>query len=120
MRDPDATFATLSALLRRHVDGLFVKVDAPDNLYIETADARTGVKPAFFGAVQRKKAYVSVHLMPVYDDPALLDGISDALRRRMQGKSCFNFKAVDPDVLAELDGLIARCAAIARTSDARR
>jgi hypothetical protein len=28
-----------------------------------------------------------------------------ALRRRMQGKSCFNFKRPDPDLMAELEAL---------------
>ncbi len=119
MRDLDAGFATLSALLRRHVDGMFVKVDDVNSLYVETAPPLPGIKPAFFGAVQLKKSYVSVHLMPVYEHPALLDGISDALRRRMQGKSCFNFKTIEPKLLTELDGLVARCAEFARSSAGR-
>ncbi len=55
----------------------------------------------FFGAAVIKKNYVSFHLMPVYVHPDLLEGISDGLRKRMQGKSCFNFKALDEDTLAE-------------------
>ena len=35
-------------------------------------------------------------------NPALLDSISDELRQRMQGKSCFNFKAPEPALLKEL------------------
>lgn len=40
--------------------------------------------------------------MPVYVNPRLLDGISPALRRRMQGKSCFNFRHTDNELFAEL------------------
>jgi hypothetical protein len=45
---------------------------------------------------------VSYHLMPVYVFPDLLNGISDALKKRMQGKSCFNFKKEEPDLFKEL------------------
>ena len=38
----------------------------------------------------------------VHHNPDLLAGLSDALKRRMQGKSCFNFKAVDKDLFQEL------------------
>ena len=43
--------------------------------------------------------------MPVYVEPSLLDGISPGLRRRMQGKSCFNFAKVDEALFAELEDL---------------
>jgi hypothetical protein len=52
-----------------------------------------------------KKRYVSYHLMPVYVNPALLDGLSPALKARMQGKSCFNFTKVDPALFEELAAL---------------
>ncbi len=60
----------------------------------------------FFGSVEIKKNYVSAHVFPVYLYPDLLDGISDALRKRMQGKSCFNFSDLDPSLIAQLDSLI--------------
>jgi hypothetical protein len=34
-----------------------------------------------------------------------LEGISEELRRRMQGKSCFNFTAVDETLFEELADL---------------
>jgi len=37
--------------------------------------------------------------------PGLLKGISPALKKRMQGKSCFNFKQPEPDLFAELTRL---------------
>jgi hypothetical protein len=40
--------------------------------------------------------------MPMYIFPELLRGISPALKKRMQGKSCFNFKAIDDELFAEL------------------
>lgn len=44
--------------------------------------------------------------MPVYADPTLLDGISPALRKRMQGKNCFNFKSIEPELFKEIGQLI--------------
>jgi hypothetical protein len=48
--------------------------------------------PMFFGSVRKGKAYVSFHLFPLYTCPELKDGMSPELEKRMQGKSCFNFK----------------------------
>jgi hypothetical protein len=62
-------------------------------------------KAMFFGAVKQGKQYVSFHLMPVYAFPELLNGISPELRKRMQGKSCFNFRHVDDALFSELSRL---------------
>ena len=43
--------------------------------------------------------------MPVYMFPDLLKDISPELRKHMQGKSCFNFKKVEPDLFEELSEL---------------
>lgn len=112
--DFDSAFASLSRLLRKHAAGFSIKTDKPGDFCIELPAATPRAKPKFFGAVQAKKSYVSYHLMPVYEDPALLDGISDALRRKMQGKSCFNFTADDPALFKELDALTKKCAAASR------
>ncbi len=54
------------------------------------------------------KAYVSYRLMPVYMYPDLLHDISPELRKRMQGKSCFNFKKMDEMLFRELEELTRR------------
>jgi hypothetical protein len=65
-------------------------------------------QPMFFGAVRRGKAYTSFHLMPLYMSPELTATISPALKKRIQGKTCFNFKTTPaPDSLAELKRLTA-------------
>jgi len=110
MKDLGSTFSSLSNLLRKHAAGMTIRTDEPGNLYVERPPANAKEKPKFFGAVQTKKSYVSYHLMPVYEDPTLLAGITDALRKKMQGKSCFNFTAEDPLLFRELDALTKRCA----------
>ena len=81
-----------------------VGCDDPGNLVVHVAsrpDSGTG-KPDWFGAVITKKNYVSYHLMPLYDDPSIGDGMSEGLSKRRQGKSCFNFKLIDPVLFDEL------------------
>jgi hypothetical protein len=114
MKDLASTFAVLSGMLRRHSAGMVVKIDEPSHFYAERYPVEPKGKPGFFGAVQIRKSYVSYHLMPVYEDPSLLTGISDALRKKMQGKSCFNFSMEDPVLFAELDTLTRRCAESSR------
>lgn len=55
-----------------------------------------------FGAVRIMTRYVSYHLMPVYECPDLLEGLSPAYRKRMQGKACFKFTVVEPGQIKEL------------------
>jgi hypothetical protein len=65
----------------------------------------TPVFTELFGAVQWQKSCVSFHLMPVYTHLELLVGLSPALKKRMQGKSCFNFTEVDAALFAKLASL---------------
>jgi hypothetical protein len=63
-------------------------------------------QPMWFGEVRAGKAYVSLHLMGLYFNGELTSTISPALKKRMQGKTCFNFKAVpEPALLTELRSL---------------
>ena len=101
-------FGELRTILARYADRLSVQRDQADDYYLDAGIyPRTG-KPLFFGAVQVKKNYVSFHLMPVYVYPDLLDGVSEELRGRMQGKSCFNFKRAEDALFAELAALTER------------
>ena len=63
----------------------------------------------YFGGVEIRKNYVSYHLFAVYMFPELLKNISPELKKRMQGKSCFNFKKEDDELFAELKGLTESC-----------
>ncbi len=62
----------------------------------------------WFAGTRVGKNYVSYYLMPVYGRPELLARISPALRRCKQGKSCFNFSAIDESLMAELAELTER------------
>jgi hypothetical protein len=98
-----ATFAALRAILEPHAKRLTVTVDEPGHFELAspTMTDRVG-RPLFCAAVQITKNYVSYHFLPVYANTALRNSLSPALRKRMQGKSCFNFTTVEPGQLKEL------------------
>jgi hypothetical protein len=48
------------------------------------------------------KSCVSYRLLPVYASPDLLRGMSPKLKKRRQGKSGFNFRAVGAKLFREL------------------
>ena len=97
-----AIFEQLKAILQQHEQALVVTAETPTDYSLDAKAVGPNGKPLFFGAVQVKKNYVSYHLMPVYMHPDLLHDISPALKKRMQGKSCFNFKEVDKKLFTEL------------------
>lgn len=97
-------FEHLAALLRPYAKRLSVKVDDETQLYLEES-VSTG-KPQMFAAVQLKTSYISLHIFPVYCHPELLNDVSAALRARMQGKSCFNFKTIEQAPKAEVAKLL--------------
>lgn len=78
-------------------------VDKPGDYQVgsRTTKDRIG-RPLYVAGVKTGKNYVSYHLMPVYAVPTIAQMLSPALKKRMQGKSCFNFTTVDPDQLKEL------------------
>ena len=110
----DEVFSALKSVLAPYASQLDAKKDDALELYVDTRHLQKNKKPLFFGAVQVKKSYVSFHLMPVYVNPDLLDAVSPELKARMQGKSCFNFTAIEPSLFKELEGLTKKCVASAK------
>ncbi|MBM3127456.1 MAG: hypothetical protein FJ009_02330 [Chloroflexi bacterium] len=108
MTNLKTTFVRLKKILQKHAKQLTVTADTPDAYYLDAAYSEKFKRQMFFGAAQIKKRYVSFYLMPVYAFPDLLKGISPALKKRMQGKSCFNFTEIDDEMLAELAALTKR------------
>lgn len=102
--DSEATFKQLKAILQPYAKSMNVVADTENHYSLDTRHIMNR-KPLFFAAVRTSKSYVSYHLMPVYVEPALLDTVSPELKKRMQGKSCFNFTAIDEKLLKELTRL---------------
>jgi hypothetical protein len=98
-------FEQLKNLLRPYAEKLTLKADTSDSYYIDGPYSEKWEKELFFGSAQIKKIYVSFYLMPIYMYPDLLKDISPELKKHMQGKSCFNFKKVEPELFQELSEL---------------
>ncbi len=105
MPDLTGVFDALHRILAPYAAELDTKKDDETELYVDTRHIQKNKNPLFFGAVQVKKSYVSFHLMTVYVKPELLESVSPELKSRMQGKSCFNFSAVEPALFRELAAL---------------
>jgi len=101
-------FEQLKNILKPYAEKLTLKVDTSDTYYIDGPYSQKWKKQLFFGSAVVKKNYVSFYLMPVYMYPDLLNDISPELKKRMQGKSCFNFKKVEPGLFSELAELTRR------------
>ena len=98
-------FEQLKAILKPYAKNLTVTADTSTAYSLDGSYSEKYKKVIFFGAAQIKKNYVSFYLMPVYMFPELLQGISPELKKHMQGKSCFNFKKVEPELFKELSEL---------------
>jgi hypothetical protein len=103
-------FAALKPVLASQSNRLVVKADTVREYTLVTKSAspfpQHKGQPLYFGSVRLGKAYVSFHLMPLYMCPELNGAITPALKKRMQGKTCFNFKSdPGPEIVAELASL---------------
>ena len=104
--DLATVFAALRELLKRSISkDLAVQTDKPGNYHLEVPSILHRKKPLYFAGVKTGKNYVSFHLLYLYFNPAAIKAIPPALRKRMQGKACFNFTAVDEECFAELGHL---------------
>jgi hypothetical protein len=111
----DIVFACLRNILSKHADRFLVTEDTKARYCLESP-----IGPATLRAwggkvkrpqipvawVERGKAYIGFHLMAI--DPALCGEMSASLEKRMQGKTCFKFTAVDEGLFRELEQLTAR------------
>ena len=104
----EAVYERLRSILEPYAERMYVSADTDVWYGLDLAPEAERIPATWFGAVRRGKSYVSYYLMSVYADPRLLDDVSPELKKRMQGKSCFNFTRVDEPLMAELTSLTAR------------
>lgn len=101
----DEVFENLKSIFKPYATRMDVAHDDETYYHLNTKHIMKNDQPLYFGGVKIGKSYVSYHLMPVYVCPELLQSISPELKKRMQGKSCFNFKEIDKKLFAELKRL---------------
>ena len=95
------TYDRLRSILKPFDRGLDVRKDS-DAGYESWCRGKLDGREIFFAGVSERKRYVSFHLFPVYTNTELLEGMSPELRKRMQGKSCFNFTRLEKPLEREL------------------
>ena len=100
-----SSFNSIKSILKKYEKSLRVIADSNDNYCLNAGYDEKRKADIYFGGVQIKKNYVSFHLMPVYVNPNLLQKLSPELKKRMQGKSCFNFKVIEMKLITELSML---------------
>jgi hypothetical protein len=107
MTDFDDLTTELRPIIERHAASLVVSRDKPGEYQLETTRVGPSGTRLWFGAIQARAKYVSVHLMPLASHPDLMDGVSDDLRALMQGRTTFNLtdETVTPELIAELSAL---------------
>jgi hypothetical protein len=101
-------FGALRGVLEPLAGSMIVQTDTPSEYQLCSSEHKDRIgRPLMFAAVQIRKNYVTFHLMPMSGSAALNAALSPGLRKRMQGKACFNFKtaadaAAHKSELAEL------------------
>jgi len=98
-------FEQLKSIFKPYAKKMDVSQDTDQCYMLDTRYIMKNKQPLCFGGVRLGKNYVSFYLMSVYASPHLLKNISPELKKRMQGKSCFNFKEVDKKLFGELKAL---------------
>jgi hypothetical protein len=101
----ELAFQGLRKILKPYDKKLRVVKDDAGDYMSESKSVLYQGKPVMFVSIT-SKSYVAFHLFPVYMFPELLKGISPALKKRMQGKTCWNFKKAEEDLFAELGELV--------------
>lgn len=102
-------FEELKSILSDCSTQLNVIHDEPGYYYLETNKQDEKGKSYFFGMVKIGPKKVAFHLMPIYCDPSILNSVSPVLKKKMQGKSCFNFTKMEPELIKELQNLVKKC-----------
>lgn len=95
--------------LRAIVDSYRDRLVVGSVYHLETLTRPNAKAHDFFAFVKPGKSFVSLYLKPVHTWPDLLDDISPALRKRLQGsRTAFSFAVVDEPLLVELAALVER------------
>jgi hypothetical protein len=98
-------FNALRPVLEPYIPEMQVIEDNDHSLYLNTRKVMKNGQPLFFGSLAINKRYVSFYVFPVYMYPDLMESFPD-LVKRMQGKSCFNFRTVTPEQVEGMRQLV--------------
>ncbi len=101
-----STFTALKKLLTPYATKCEIRTDHAAEYVLFTKKKIYRGQQLYFAGVKINKNYVSFHLMTIYGSPEQRSLITPALKKRMQGKSCFNFTSPEPGTFADLAALV--------------
>lgn len=110
----EAVFNRLKTVLQKQAGNYSIRPDTaisfgiqgkpgPATLKVWGGKMKKPVMPVAW--IEIGKAYVSYHVMGLYTNTALQSKMSNELKARMQGKTCFNFKSINETLFKELEEL---------------
>ena len=100
--DLQPVFQRLKKILAPYESKMTIAQDTDTMYMLNTRYLLKKNYPLMFAGVRLGKNYVSYHLFSVYTTPADAQTISPELKKRMQGKACFNFTTIDEPLFKEL------------------
>jgi hypothetical protein len=101
-------FQCLKSILEPYTKDMVLHKDQPEEFYLNLQHQRADGYQYFFGSVKIKKKDVGFYLMALYFYPEMLETVSENLKKHLNGKTCFHFKKLEPELFAELENLTAR------------
>lgn len=60
----------------------------------------------YIAGVIQQKNYVSFYFSPIYSHPVEFQEINPNLKKYLKGKSCFNLKNINPELLEEIEDIL--------------
>ncbi len=103
--DFNAVFIELRKILEPYTPKMRVIEDTSTRYTLLAGYSEKLEKDIWFASTVIHKSYVSFYLMPIYMNAPLQASVSPALKKHMQGKACFNFKSMEPELFGELQAL---------------
>ena len=115
MADLQDVFDQLRRLLESHEPGLEwrdayigsqAKIKKPAyHLYGKELVSVVGRKPEqiYFAGTVLNKNFVSLYFMPMYCHPDSFQEMDPRLKKLVKGKSCFNVRELDPEIIDKFD-----------------
>ena len=103
LNEYEKIFILLKNILSKYSKKMNVREDNSKSYVLVGPYSEKFKRDLWFGAVLIKKNYVSYHLVPIYMYKNLSKEIPQSLKKRMQGKSCFNFNKIDERLFKQLE-----------------
>lgn len=100
--------AELAARLERVLDPYRDRLELATIYNIPTLRRPGANAHNWFAFVKPATRHVGFYLLPMHTVPALREGLSPALAKRLTGKSTFTFATLDDALVTELEAVVAR------------